>query len=590
MIEVAESGTRLTELLPGAVLSVETALGEPTVHVRAEQVPEVCRALRDDLGFEHLSDVTAVDLLPTGVEPRFNVVYHLLSRRRAERLRLKAAVPEDEPVLPTVTAVYPAAEWFEREVYDMFGIEFQGHPDLTRILMPDNWETHPLRKDEPLGEEQIAFSFNQNRVRRFEPAEKWIQELGASDATRANEEHILPQGLSVVDEEAEGGLMTVNMGPQHPSTHGVLRLVLQLDGEVVAGCRPVIGYLHTGFEKTYEDRTYNQCVTLTERMDYLSPLINNLGFALAVEKIEGVEVPPRARIARVILSELTRLNSHLVWLGTQALDVGAQSVFLYCFRDREEILDLFEAASGARMMTSYIRPFGLAEDLPDGWVEACRRVVRAMPGHIDEYESLLTKNRMFLDRTVGIGKLSAERAVQLGVTGPNLRASGVSWDLRRDMPYSGYEEYDFEVPVGTAGDVYERYLVRVAEMRESVKILRQALSNVPDGPYMVEDRKRRPPTRAELATQMEAVIHHFKLYTEGYRVGPGEAYVCVESPRGELGFYVVADGSGKPYRVHVRAPSFATLQALPDMARGGMVADLVATIGSIDPVLGEIDR
>ncbi|MEJ7654700.1 MAG: NADH dehydrogenase (quinone) subunit D [Chloroflexia bacterium] len=384
--------------------------------------------------------------------------------------------------------------------------------------------------------------------------------------------------------------MTVNMGPQHPSTHGVLRLVLKLDGERVLGCEPVMGYLHTGFEKTFEDRTYNQGVTLTDRMDYLSPLINNLAFALAVEKIMQVEVPPRARVARVVLSELTRISSHLVWLGTQALDLGALSVFLYCFREREAVMDLFEAASGQRMMTSYIRPFGLAEDLPAGWVEETRKLMKLLPSRIDEYEGLLTNNALFRQRTIGVGKITRERAIALGLTGPCLRACGVDWDLRRDMPYSGYEQFSFEVPVSDQSDVYSRYVLRIAEMRESVRIVEQALDTLPEGPYIVQDRKLRPPTRAEMAVGMEAVIHHFKLYTEGYRVGPGEAYVCVESPRGELGYYLVADGGGKPYRLHVRAPSFVNLQSLPDMAHGGMVADLVASIGSIDPVLGEVDR
>ncbi len=581
---------RLRELLPDAILPPAHPHQTTPIRVRPDGIVDVCRTLRDELGYEHLSDVTALDLLPYGEEPRFYVVYQLLNRRERERLTLNVPVVEDETVVPSITSVYPTADWFEREVYDMFGIEFSSHPNLARLLMPDSWEGHPLRKDEPLGEEQIAFSLNQDRVRRYEPSEQRIRDMGLERATMDAEEQLLPRGLTLAGVSDEEGTMTVNMGPQHPSTHGVLRLVLELDGETVRSCKPVIGYLHTGFEKTYEDRTYNQCVTLTDRMDYLSPLINNLGFALAVEKLCDVEVPPRARVARIILAELTRISSHLVWLATQALDLGALSVFLYCFREREEILDLFEAASGARMMTSFIRPFGLAEDLPQGWTEACAKLMKTLPGRIDEYESLLTKNELFRERTVGVGVISAERAVALGVTGPALRAGGVDWDLRRDMPYGGYEEFEFRVPVGSRGDVYERYALRMAEMRESVKIVEQALRRLPQGPYMVEDRKLRPPTREELATGMEAVIHHFKLYSEGYRVPKGEAYVCVESPRGELGFYVVGDGSAKPYRVHVRGPSFANLQALPDMAQGGMVADLVASIGSLDPVLGEVDR
>ncbi len=384
--------------------------------------------------------------------------------------------------------------------------------------------------------------------------------------------------------------LVLNMGPQHPSTHGVLRLVLELDGEVVVSCKPVIGYLHTGFEKTFEAKNYHQGVTLTDRMDYLSPLSNNLAYALAVETLLGVEIPERATVARVILAELTRLASHLVWLGTQAMDLGAMSVFLYCFRERERILDIFEMCSGQRMMTSYIRPGGLAMDLPEGFEEAVREILALMPARIDEYEDLLTRNEIWRDRTIGIGRLSLADALSHGVTGPNLRASGGDFDLRRDHPYCGYEQYDFAVIVGSRGDVYERYLVRIREMRESLKIIRQALDRLPGGPYVTADRKVAFPPRAELATSMEALIHHFKLATEGYRVPAGQVYSAIESPRGELGIYLVADGSARPYRLHVRAPSFASLQALPVIARGGLVADLVAIIGSLDPVMGEVDR
>ncbi|MGH2458533.1 MAG: NADH dehydrogenase (quinone) subunit D [Chloroflexota bacterium] len=384
--------------------------------------------------------------------------------------------------------------------------------------------------------------------------------------------------------------LILNMGPQHPSTHGVLRLVLELDGEIVVSCKPVIGYLHTGFEKTFESKTYYQGVTLTDRMDYLGPLCNNLAYSLAVEKLLEVEIPPRATVARVILAELTRLASHLVSLGSQAMDLGAMSVFLYCFREREWILDIFEMCSGQRMMTSYIRPGGLAMDLPAGFEEAVRAILELMPARIDEYEALLTRNEIWLDRTVGIGVLPLDEAIRICVTGPALRASGGDFDLRRDKPYCGYEEYDFKVIVGAKGDVYERYLVKVREMRETLKIIRQGLDRLPDGPHVTTDRKVAFPPRSELATSMEALIHHFKLATEGYRVPAGDTYLATESPRGELGIYLIADGSARPYRLHVRAPSFANLQALPVIARGGLVADLVAMIGSLDPIFGEVDR
>ena len=401
-------------------------------------------------------------------------------------------------------------------------------------------------------------------------------------------QHLATGGTQVVIGDDDS--MTINMGPQHPSTHGVLRLVLDLEGETVVRCTPVIGYLHTGFEKTFEAKTYLQGVVLTDRMDYLAPLSNNLGYALAVEKLLGIAVPERATVLRVLLAELTRLNNHLVWLGTQALDLGAMSVFLYCFREREVILDLFDMMSGARMMTSFIRPGGLMADLPPGWLEKCDRFLRDFPPHIAEYESLLTRNEIFRERTIGIGVIGAEDALRMDLTGPSLRASGVEWDLRKLTPYCGYESYDFTVPVLKGGDVYDRYLVRVAEMHESTSIARQAMERLPDGPIMTDDRKVAIPPRAELATSMEALIHHFKIVSEGYRPPEGEVYVCIESPKGEIGFYVVSDGSGKPYRVHVRAPSFVNLQSLPLMSQGGLVADLVAVIGSIDPVLGEVDR
>jgi len=385
-------------------------------------------------------------------------------------------------------------------------------------------------------------------------------------------------------------LLTINMGPQHPSTHGVLRLELVLDGEVVVHCRPVIGYLHTGIEKTFESKTYVQGVVLTDRTDYLNPLGNNLAYALSIEKLMGCEIPERATVLRVVLAELTRLASHLMFIGSMALDLGASSPFLYCWREREKILDFFERMSGARMMTSFIRPGGLARDLPPDLLADMSTFIDSMPAYIDSYEDLLTGNPIFRERTEGVGVLTGDDALALAVSGPILRASGVALDLRKANPYCGYEAYEFDVPTGTVGDCYDRYLVRVAEMRESVRIGRQALDAVPDGPVQTSDRKVMPPPREELARSMEAVIHHFKLWTEGIRPPVGEAYVGVESPRGELGFYVVSDGSGRPIRVHERAPSFANLQALPRIIEGGAMADVVACMATMDPIMGEVDR
>jgi NADH-quinone oxidoreductase subunit D len=380
------------------------------------------------------------------------------------------------------------------------------------------------------------------------------------------------------------------MGPQHPSTHGVLRLELKLDGEVVVYCRPVIGYLHTGIEKTFEAKTYVQGVVLTDRMDYLNPLGNNLAYALSLEKLLACEIPARATVLRVVLVELTRIASHLMFVGSMALDLGASSPFLYVWREREKILDFFETISGVRMMTSFIRPGGLVRDVEPQVIEGMSHFVDEMSAYIDSYEELLTANPIFRERTEGVGILPVQDALDLGVTGPTLRASTVAFDVRKANPYCGYETYEFAVPTGTVGDCYDRYLVRVAEMGECFKICRQALDRLPDGPVRTSDRKVMPPPREELAKSMEAVIHHFKLWTEGIKPPAGEAYVGTESPRGELGFYVVSDGSGRPVRVHERAPSFANLQALPRLTEGGTVADVVACIASLDPIMGEVDR
>ncbi len=396
----------------------------------------------------------------------------------------------------------------------------------------------------------------------------------------ANEPQVLP----------EEEVMLLNMGPQHPATHGVLRLVLALDGEVVRECTPVIGYLHTGIEKTFEAKRYLQGVPLTDRMDYLNPLGNNLAFALAVERLLGIEVPPKAQVVRVLLAELTRIQSHLVGFGSNALDQNASSAEMYAFREREDILDIFEMISGQRMMTSYIRPGGLAKDLVPGFEEAVQRFIDGFPARLAEYHGLMTRNPIWLDRMVGVGTLNAEQCVALGVTGPMLRAAGDPRDLRKDMPYSGYETYDFNVITRTEGDCYARYLVRMDEMLESLKIVQQALNRLPGGPYIVEDYKIAFPPKQAISDNMEALIHHFKLATEGVKVPPGEVYSAVESPRGELGFYIVSDGSGTPYRVHARTPSFTNLQSLPTMAKGGYISDLVNMIAAIDPIMGDVDR
>ncbi|CAG1013945.1 NADH-quinone oxidoreductase subunit D [Anaerolineales bacterium] len=405
------------------------------------------------------------------------------------------------------------------------------------------------------------------------------------------EEVSIEQFKHLVSERAlTGETMLLNMGPQHPSTHGVLRLLLELDGEIVVNCIPDIGYLHTGIEKNMEAKTYQKAEVMTDRLDYMNPMGNNLAYVMAVEKLVDLDVPVRAQAIRVILVELQRIASHLVWLGSVGLDLAAMSMFLYCFREREQILDIFELVSGQRMMTTYIRPGGVWRDVPVEFEKAVRDFLKTFPKRVDEYEKLLTKNPLFIDRMVGLGILDAKTALSYGVTGPMLRASGVDWDLRKSRPYLGYEQYDFNVPVLTEGDTYARYLVRVQEFRESLKIIEQALNKLPFGPVHSDNRKFVPPPRSEIGVSMEALIHHFKLWTEGFAAPDASIYSAVESPRGELGVLLAGDGGPKPRRVHMRTPSFDNLAVLPEIVKGHLVADLVAILASVDIVLGDIDR
>ncbi|MEW6155472.1 MAG: NADH-quinone oxidoreductase subunit D [Actinomycetota bacterium] len=384
--------------------------------------------------------------------------------------------------------------------------------------------------------------------------------------------------------------MLINMGPQHPSTHGVLRLMMELDGETVVAVKPVIGYLHTGMEKTGEELTFLQGCTNTTRMDYTSPLFNELVFSLATEKLLEIEVPPRATWIRMMMCELNRMSSHCLWMATNGMDLGAVSMMIYGFREREMILAFFEKCSGLRMNHNYIRPGGVAADLPDGWRDDVRQILDVIPKRLDEYDTLLTNQPILAERTQGVGVITAEECLALGITGPILRSTGVPWDLRKDMPYLAYDQVDFDVISGTYGDTFDRYAIRMNEIRESHKIVAQCLDNMPSGDYRVQDKKVTPPPRARIDESMEALIHHFKIFTEGFKVPAGEVYIPVESPRGELGCYLVSDGSPKPYRMHIRAPSFVNLQSLPHMMRGGLLADAVAIISTVDPVMGEVDR
>lgn len=421
--------------------------------------------------------------------------------------------------------------------------------------------------------------------RRIAGGVEVLRELGS--VMRLSEADVAAIG-DVEDDEATTTIM--NMGPQHPSTHGVLRLMLELDGERVLRTKPVLGYLHTGMEKTGEDLTYLQGPTNVTRMDYASPLFSELAFSLTTEKLLGVEVPPRATWIRMLLTELNRISSHLLFLATNGMDVGAVSMMLYGWREREETLRVLEFITGLRMNHNYIRPGGVAADLPAGWLERIEPVLDAIPGRLDEYEVLLTDQPIYRDRLQGVGVITAEEALALGATGPILRSTGYAWDLRKDMPYLAYDELDFDVVVGSYGDCFDRYAIRVAEIRESIRLVRQIMERMPAGDYRVQDKKVTPPPRARIDESMEALIHHFKIFTEGFQVPAGEAYCGVESPRGELGCYIVSDGSAKPYRMHIRGPSFVNIQTLPHMMHDGLIADAVAVISSVDPIMGECDR
>ena len=561
--------------------------GNQVVLVNPGQLKALATFLHDDpeLSYETLIDVTSVDRsrLPLDGEARFQAVYQFRSYSRNQHLTVVADC-ETEPGgdgesarIDSLTGVYQGAEWPEREVYDLMGIRFTGHPDPRRILMPKNWPNHPLQKQAPLGGEEVPFTFTWD--------DPEFDTLGSQILPAESTAPDLPPGMSRQN-------MVINMGPHHPSTHGVLRLVVEMDGERIVSIDPDLGFLHSGFEKTGENKRYKDFVYYTDRMDYLSAMSNNLGYCLTIEHMLGLEIPERAQVIRVIMAEMQRIASHLFWLATHVLDVSGtgMSLLMYATRERERILDLFEMACGARLTVSYIRIGGVWQDFPDAFVSELKDFLRVMPQKISEYEAMVTEAPLWQERLIGIGHISAEDALGMGLTGPMLRGSGVDWDLRRDRPYSGYEAYEFEVPTSDSGDCYGRFKIRLEEMRQSVRILEQAVDNLPSGLYRSNNRKVALPPRAELDVSMEALIHHFKLMTEGFHVPPGFFYHGIENSKGELGFFVYSDGSAKPYRLHVHGPSFNNLYAIDHISRGEMLSDVVTNIGSIDIVLGEVDR
>jgi NADH-quinone oxidoreductase subunit B/C/D len=520
--------------------------------------------------YQRLDDLTAVDESARR-DPReaggFTLVHQLLSYEAAARIRLKTSLPAASPVAPSITDIWPSADWYEREVFDMFGIGFKGHPNLRRLIMPHDWEGHPLRKSYPgRATEMAPYTLADAQER---------QPLAA-------EAYLTP--------DTEGGGFLLNFGPHHLSTHGLLRFMVSVRGERILGLDMDIGYHHRGVEKIAERQSWHQFIPYTDRVDYLSGAANNLPFLLAVEKLAGIEVPLRAQYIRVMMSELFRISNHLVWMATFAHDCGAMSPNFYNVSEREKIMDIVETITGARLHPAWFRLGGVADELPEGWQAPILSFVRSFPKKLDELEKLTRKSPIFKARTQGVGRLSLDQAMDWGVTGPMLRACGLAWDLRKKMPYSSYEAFDFEVPTAAGGDCYARYLVRVEEMRQSARVIEQAVGDMPGGPYRCPDSRYVLPPKQEVLNDIESLIHHFISVTRGPKIPKGEAYAAVESPRGEQGYYAVSDGLGAAYRLRIRAPDFAHVQALPLMAVGETVSDLAAIAGSVDYILPDTDR
>jgi NADH-quinone oxidoreductase subunit C/D len=556
----------------GDRITPQDGLDQPTWVVRREVLADLARDLRDhpEARFDLLLDIAGADYPARAAGgpssrggERFEAVYHLCSLPRKERLRLKVPLPEADPVLPSLIPVWKAADWFEREAYDMFGFRFEGHPNLRRILCHEAFQGHPLRKD-------------------YDAARRWI----LTEDKIYRPQFDLPEGEDDMFER-----MTINIGPSHPAMHGTFRLVAVLDGETIVASDVEIGYLHRCFEKMCETHVWQQVIPYTDRLNYCSSFINNVGYCRTVEKMLGVEVPPKAVWARTILSEFSRIMDHCVCNGATLVDVGALTNFWYLFQPREEIYGLLEACCGARLTVSYCRIGGLAQDLPPDFMARAEKLLEIIPPFIDDVEKLMDANRIWLDRSVGIAAISGEDAVNWGWTGPCLRASGVAYDVRRAHPYDLYDTVDFEIPVFYGGDVYDRYRVRMAEMRESLKIIRQLLDRgIPEGPHIVDDPHVALPPKEACYNEMEAMIYHFKLIMDGIQVPAGERYDMVEGANGELGFYIVSDGSSKPYRIKVRPPCFPIFSTFPTLIRGGSVSDAVATLGGLNVIAGELER
>lgn len=552
-----------------------------TLWLPLDRLREVLSFLKSEIEkpYTFLYDITAIDERSRNRKNgypvhEFTVVYHLLSFERNNFIRLKIALKGDYPTAPSITSLWINANWYEREIFDMFGIRFDGHPHLRRLLMPLSWNGHPLRKEHPARATEMGpFQLPDEKV----------------DKEQANLQ-FKPEDWGMVRHSEESDFMFLNIGPQHPGTHGVLRLILQLDGEDVVDIVPEIGFHHRGAEKMAERQSWHTYIPYTDRVDYLSGVNNNLAYILAVEKLAGIEVPDRAKVIRVMMCEFFRIASHLVWYGTFAQDVGQLSPVFYMFTDRERVFDIVEAVCGGRMHPNWFRIGGVAQDLPKGWETLVKNFLAYFPKKLREYDKMVMANSLFKARTVGIGIFTPDEAIEWGATGANLRACGLAWDFRKQRPYSGYENFDFEVPTGKNGDCYDRAVVRVEEMRQSLRIIEQCLKNMPEGPYKSDHPLTTPPIKKHTMKDIETLITHFLSVTWGPVIPPGEAMSCIENAKGGNSYYAISDGNTSPYRMRIRTPSFAHMQMMPYISRGYTVADLLSILGAMDYVLADIDR
>jgi NADH-quinone oxidoreductase subunit C/D len=581
MIATPTIAQEITDRFGPGVVAQDTHDRIPTFWVGKDRVSPLLRFLKEEIDqpYKMLYDLSAIDermRVHRDGQPAsdFTVVYHLLSFDRNEYVRVKAALAEDRLSLPSITDIWPAANWYEREVWDMFGIVFDGHPHLRRLLMPDSWVGHPLRKEHParateMGPYQL-------------PPDK---ELAEQESLRFR-----PEEWGMTRERDGSDFMFLNVGPQHPGTHGVLRIALQLDGEEIVDAIPQIGFHHRGAEKMGERQSWHTYIPYTDRVDYLGGVMNNLAYLTAVEKLAGITVPPRAQVIRVMLAELFRIISHLVWYGTFAQDLGQMSPVFFTFNDRERAFNIVDAITGARMHPSWFRIGGVAADLPRGWDKMILDFIKYLPPRLIEYDRTVMRNFIFKARTKGVGSFTVDEAIEWGVTGPNLRACGLEWDFRNRQPYSGYEQFQFEIPTAQNGDCYDRALVRIEEMRQSLRIIEQCVKNMPEGPYKSDHPLATPPVKDRTMHDIETLITHFLSVSWGPVLPAGEALGAIEATKGNNGYYLVSDGSTVSYRTRIRTPSFAHVQTLPLLSRGLMIPDLVVILGSLDFVLADIDR